>query len=216
MTNIISTIADHITYNLSANIIAGVALGVSYLAYRAANKKNKKDQDYFTEREIHSLLSSLLEKSYKELCEKNSEGNIKLTSSRINWMTASRYLLSYKKLKKQIKTPLYTTVVEETELFWRDKYSLLIEEINSSEFFKPWTVIRGTKIKGEQIYPASAAVILDFSQWDRARKDPLDEISFEQYVYENDLFSPKHRHFRDYIENMLPHLAKKVHNYTKD
>jgi hypothetical protein len=62
----------------------------------------------------------------------------------------------------------------------------------------------------ETIEPKSAAIVFAFSQWKEGLPDPLDTWSFEQIVSRYKLFSPRNRHFREFIEAKFPTLAEKA------
>ena len=105
-------------------------------------------------------------------------------------------------------TPLYKTICEEQEEYWKNRFYVLLGKIDNSGFYE---VINPDQMVPENIEPRSAAIVHSFSVWKEGRSDPLDDMSFEEIVRKYKLFSPLHRHFRDYIKRMHSKLAEKVH-----
>jgi len=124
----------------------------------------------------------------------------------LGWLTAARHLLGYKELKKKLKTTLYQTLCNEHEEYWRHQFYVLVHEIDSGAFFS-W--VNPTAMTEENIEPTSAALVLSFSAWPAGQVDPLDEVSFEELVKENQLFSAQYRHFRSYISKTFQSLYER-------
>ncbi len=178
-----------------AVIVAIVSLSVTW---RSAAGQRRMQND----REVLNQLILSLERSYSALST-NETPRVKLSRDRLAWLTAARHLIAYKELKQRLKTKLYQALCDEHEEFWRHQFYVLLEGADSADFFKPVDL---DEMNQENIDPTSAAVVYAFSKWPDGRVDPLDAVSFEKIVKENDLFSGPYRHFHHYVSSTFKDL----------
>lgn len=183
-----------------AIVAALVAAGSLLVSVWTAVGQRRTEHD----RELLGQLILTLERSYASLRMPGSTDNP--NRDRLGWLTAARHLLGYKELKKDLKTKLYRTLCNEHEEYWRHQFYVILGKIDSDAFFSCADAKAMTK---ENIEPTSAALVLAFSAWPTDRKDPLDEVSFEAIVKENNLFSTQFRHFRSYVSKGFQSLYEK-------
>lgn len=180
---------------LTAATIAMVSLFVSW---RTAIYQRKIDND----RELLRQLILTLERAYLSISP-NDPTALPL-QNRLGWLTAARHIATFKTLKTELKTQLHKTLCEEHEEYWRHQFYVLLTHINNCAYFE-WK--NGTTGASESIDPTSAALVFAFSNWPKGRKDRLADFSLKELIQDNDLFSPKFIHFKNYIESRCPHLT---------
>lgn len=186
------------------NWLALLALLISIISLLITLIKNIKDRRYAKDKELLEQLKQPLELAYRSLV---IEGNNidSLTNDRLCWNTSARHIIRYWDLKKSLKTKLYKTICEEQEEHWRSEIYKLLDTIPNSNFY-----MNPDSMNEEGIDPKAAADVHAFSDWKKGKADPIDTVSFEEIVCEYDLFSLRHRHFREYIEKVFPESAEKI------
>lgn len=164
-----------------------------------------KNQLIEHDRELLRQLVLSLERAYSAISP--SQANLPPNPDRLAWLTSARHLVSYEDLKNSLRLPLYKRLCEEQEEFWRHEFYLLILRIGSEQYFSS---INAEEMMEENIEPTSAARILAFSAWPEGRPDPIDSLSLDDLVARNNLFSPRFRHFRNYIERRFPNIYARI------
>lgn len=178
-------------------IVAGISLWISW-------RKNVKDREYANDKELVEQLKQSIELAYHSLTTSDDGPPI---NNRLRWLTAARHMVRYRQIHSSLRTPLYKTICEEQEEYWRDRLYNLLGKIDDSSFYES---INPEEMVSEYIDPRSAAIVHSFSVWKQGKLDPIDDMSFEDIVRDYKLFSPLHRHFKDYIERRHHKLAEKV------
>lgn len=166
------------------------------LNYWLARNKAKTDSELAQDKEICGQSILALERAFQTLS--GSHGTTTPPeASRLNWLTTSRQILRFKKLKATLRTQLYRTVCSEHEEHWRHQFFLLLEhrELLNPSYFQ---VQNHGLFTSENIYPKSALVIFNFKQWDPQQEDTLDEIDKDEII--NDRYTLNGLHgFSRYI-----------------
>lgn len=140
-----------------------------------------------------------LERAYQALAP--DQGAAAPVRSRVAWLTSARHLETYRALKRRLRTKLGRLLADDHEEYWRHRTYILLDGI---EHYTYYGHAGCQEVEGETIDPTSAAVILAFSDWPEGRPDPIDAVSFDALVRSAKLFSPKFRHFREYIRRQSP------------
>ena len=83
----------------------------------------------------------------------------------------------------------------------------MIDRISGEGYF---TTVNMESMVEENIEPTSAAKVLAFSLWPEDRRDPLDALSLDALVRDYDLFSPRSRHFRGFVERRFPNIYARI------
>lgn len=181
---------------LAAAVVAAASLLVSW---RTVVYQRRTDND----RELLRQMILTLERAYGSISEGNPSALPR--QSRLGWLTAARHIAAFKSLKAELKTRLHRKLCEEHEEYWRHQFYVMLSRIDSSSFFEWSNPETG---QPESINPTSAALVLAFSNWPKDRKDPLADFSLKKLIQENDLFSLRFMHFRDYIETRFPQWSE--------
>lgn len=184
----------------AAAVVAAASLIVSW---RTAVYQRKTAND----RELLGQMILTLERAYSSINDENSLAPP--IQSRLSWLTAARHIATFKSLKTELTTQLYKNLCEEHEEYWRHQFYILLSRIDNSSYFE-WNNQKDTG--ANSINPVSAALVFAFSNWPKDRKDPLDDFSLKKIIQENDLFSLRFRHLRDYIEKRFPHWSEDDRN----
>lgn len=185
-------------------VIAGISLVIAGISLWMGWRKNVKDREYTNDKELVEQLKQSLELAYCSLAPDDAGLP---TNNRLRWLTAARHIARYRQLQSSLATPLYKIICEEHEEYWRNRVYTLLARIDSSSFFE---AIDPEAMQEEWIEPRSAAIIFSFTVWKEGASDPLDSMNFEEIVKKYDLFSPRNRHLRQYIEKRHPRLAEKA------
>jgi hypothetical protein len=166
------------------------------LNYWLARGKAKKDSELDHDKEICSQAVIALERAYETLTNGNGH-KVVPEASRLNWITTSRQILRFKKLKSQLKTDLYKLVCTEHEEHWRHQFYLCFkhDDFISSAYYKGTDYLPSQ----ENIDPRSALVIMNFKQWDPDTFDPLSEVKEQEYVADGVTLNGEHG-LKNYIE----------------
>ena len=178
-------------------VISGILLSISW-------RKNVKDRQYSNDKELLEQLKQSLDLAYHSLAP---DGDRPPINNRLRWLTSARHIVRYRQISNSLNTPLYRTICEEQEEYWRNRFYILLGKIDSSGYYE---AINPDEMVPENIEPRSAAIVHSFSVWKEGRSDPLEDMSFEDIVRNYKLFSPLHLHFREYIKRKYPNLADKV------
>lgn len=169
------------------------------LNYWLARNKAKKDYELSKDKEICNQAITALERAYSTLSGGNGHSAVP-DNSRLNWLTTSRQIVRFKKLKAKLKTDLYTLVCSEHEEHWRHQFYLCLDqnEILVPAYFQGEMFMPNSS---ENIDPKSALVIFNFKQWDPELNDPLDDVDDEQLINDGYTLSGQHG-FRSYLDIM--------------
>ncbi|MCD4721819.1 MAG: hypothetical protein K8S13_18465 [Desulfobacula sp.] len=110
-----------------------ITIIIAVLNYWLAKEKAKDDAELSQDREICNQAILALERAYVTLTGEN--GNFSSPeNSRLNWLTTSRHIIRFQKLKSMLKTELYRLVCSEQEEHWRHQFYLCF---NHTEIFSP-------------------------------------------------------------------------------
>lgn len=189
---------------VAALIVSGISLIIAAISLSITWRKNVKDREYANDKELLEQLKQSLELAYRSLATDNNGSPI---NNRLRWLAAARHISRYRQLQSSLRTPLYKVICEEQEEYWRNRVYNLLQRVENSRFFES---INPDEMTEEMIEPKSAAIVYSFSVWKEGMPDPLESMGFEEIVNKYNLFSPLHRHFREYIERKHPKLAEKV------
>jgi hypothetical protein len=184
---------------LASFLVSGAALIITWI-------KNVRDRTRADDKELLEHLKFSLEQAYGAVARSGEDGEVP-RKDRLGWISGARHLIRYWELRRSLKTALFKTICEELEEYWRHRFYLLLCKIDSSRFFV-W--INQEQMNEETVEPISAAIVFAFSQWKEDLPDPLDSWTFEQIVSQYKLFSPRNRHFKEFIESKFPNLAEKA------
>lgn len=201
--------ARELMFYFRDNWLAIAAFLLSIISLAITLWKNVKDRSHANDKELLEQLKQSLRLAYEALATQ-SQG---ATNIPIRWLNSARHILRYRQLKRYLKTKLYKTICEEQEEYWSERFYALLQRIDNSRFFE---CINTDEMEEEHIEPRAAAIVYSISVWPKGRPDPLDDQSFEEIVAHYNLFSPLHRHFREYIKGKHPKLATKVVRSTSD
>ena len=191
------------------NWLALTALIISITMLLITWRKNIKDRQYSSDKELLEQLKNSMELAFNSIAIERGNDPFP-TNNRLSWLTSARHIVRYRQLRKFLKTKLYKTLCDEQEEYWRNQFYKLLGHIENSGFFQ---CIDPEKMKDENIEPRSAAIVYSFSTWKEGMPDPIENMSFEELVSKHNLFSPINRAFQQYIEMKYPELAKKTKNY---
>lgn len=175
-----------------------------YYTIRTNVIQRRLDQD----KELLSQLITTLSNAYSAIAPTN-EGEFTPQRDRLAWLTCSRRLLSYRKLKAKLQTGLYKNLTEEHEEHWRHQFFCLLEQIDSKEFYS-WMMMKSCQ--EQYIEPRSAVIIHRFATWPNEKRDPIETVEFADEVKKGNLFSVLHVPFRQFIEKKFPDLFNQVGN----
>ena len=182
------------------------AFVVSIVALIATIMKSLYDFYLQSDNKILTQLKSSLENAYNSLeIEKN--GGSYPVQDRFQWLTASRHITRYTKLKKKLKTKLYKDICNESEEYWKARLYLLLEKIPGWGFYF-WESPKC--VPYEYIQPKSLAVIISFIKWGEEDQDPLDSIALQDLMKKNNLLSDSssNYYFKEYMEGQFPSQLK--------
>ena len=184
-------------------IISIVSIVIAAIALFITWQKNIKDIHYSNDKELLEQLKQSLQLAYDSLVLENGYP----VNDRLRWLTAARHIARYRKLSDELQTPVFKTICEEQEEYWRIKFYCMLNKIENREFYE---MINTEQMVEETIEPRSAAIVHSFVEWKEGRTDPLDDMSFEEIVSNYNLFSPLHRNFEAFIKSKFPGLAEKT------
>lgn len=116
---------------------------------------------------------------------------------RLNWLTSSRLLVRYEKLKSSLNTEVYKVICAEQEEHWRHKFYLLLDNniVNVFSYFQ--------NSSSHNLTPKSVLVIFHFAAWKKGTPDPLEEIDTKKYI---DSLSESSYYFDGYKDYLSKHL----------
>lgn len=181
--------------------LAAFVLSVASLAFTI--RRGIKDRRYANDKELVEQLKQSLRLAYEAVAATSGSP----TNLRTRWLTSARHIVRYRELKRFLRTKLYSTICDEQEEYWNDKFYDLLRKITESTFFE---AVDPEAMEKEQIEPTSAAIVYSMSVWRKDKPDPIDAETFESIVKRYELFSPLYIHFREYILQKHPALADKA------
>jgi hypothetical protein len=123
-----------------------------------------------------------LERAYDALSKGGNEENPP-APDRLNWLTAGRHIVNYKRLKAGITEAVHKTICEEQEEYWRHRFYICL---SSGELLQPWYYMeRLAPNPKEAIDKRSALVVHAFAKWPEGRPDPLDAVDVDKLIEES-------------------------------
>lgn len=177
--------------SISSLILSIFAVGITW-------KTHVIDRHYANDKDLLEQLKSSMDIAYNSISRDDGNEHYPI-SDRLKWLICARHIIRYNMLKSNLKTKLFKTICDEQEEFWRNNFYSLLEKIDSVRFYSD-----------EMIEPRSAAIILAFSTWKEDMDDPIEDFKLEDIVIKHNLFTPKYRYFKEYIEEKFPERAKKI------
>ena len=155
-----------------AKIGTPLLVAIGYANYRW---NQKKDSD----KAIVEQAKIILKRAYEILTTDGSE-SVPVPSDRYNWLTASRLILKYESLGKNIETDVYRKIYNAEEDFWRYKFFLLFKDkkVYEAAYFCPSNTHSVTY--RPRISPRSALIIFSFIELSQD-KDPLHTDGKQEY-----------------------------------
>ena len=169
------------------------------LNYWLARGKAKNDSEIAKDKEICDQAINALERAYLTLTGEN--GNTSAPeASRLNWLTTSRQIIRFKKLKSKLKTDLYKLVCSEHEEHWRHQFFLCLEysDLSSESYYQDRHML---PLTSENIDSTSALVIINFKQWNPDLDDPLNDVDKNQLLNDGYTLNGE-RGLSDYIATL--------------
>lgn len=130
-------------------------------------------------------------------------------NDRYLWLKTARMLLSYKFIKKGLRTQTYRLVCETQEEYWRHCFFQIIDK---RDFFPKSYFKQSSK---NYIDPKSTLVIYSFAEWQEGRVDPTDEDDI-LFPCERENLLKKHRGLRDYLNENHLNLVKKIFDFYRE
>ena len=169
------------------------------LNYFLARKKANEGSQCAKDKEICEQAIIAIERAYHTLTDRKEDYSLP-KPNRINWITTARQILRYNKLKSELKTDLYKLVCSEHEEHWRHQFYQVLQhqDLNNFGYFK------GEEFKpfsSENIDPKSALIVVDFSSWSHEIDDPLDEVSKDDFLNDDNTLSG-HYGLEQYINEL--------------
>lgn len=165
---------------------------------------NKRTQDEKTFETIRVQAENSLAAAYDTLT--NRGRSIPPEPDRLNWLTAARHILRYKKLKQKLRG-VHHLVLDEVEEYWRHKVYLAVQPLERSIGYYSG---RGSRLTDDSaspladpIEPKSALVVLMFSEWPAGLIDPLDEITTRNYEPIPRIFRMRHAAFASTLDALI-------------
>ena len=179
-------------------IISLIALFISITSLYFSYIRNSFYRKITSDEKLFKELVNILDRAYESF--NNDE---EITTEIKNWRNSARYIVTYEKLNKKIKTELYKSLCNETEEFYRLKFHLLFSKnigVNLIPDYK----------EKLNINPIAVAKIIAFSHRKHWKEDPLESMNLKKIIVDNDLYSKsttfegfmKKHHKPDYEEIM--------------
>lgn len=179
-----------------AAIAALIGLVLTYLS-------NRSTQQAKTYEAIRSQAEKSLAAAYDVLT--NGGTSIPPAQNRLNWLTAARHILRYKKLKLKLRG-VHQTVVDEVEEYWRHRMYLAVAPLERAfGYYSPRQNLMEPDEESEleEIDAKSALVVLMFAEWPPDLTDPLDEVTASSYAPVPRIFSLRHAAFEPQLVRLL-------------
>lgn len=157
-----------------------------------------------------------IRKSYGWAFQVLDEDGIKgaVENRRLAWLTAARHLLRAERLVKSIQTPVYKTIQNEEEEYWRTKFHRALSDPSLSKvsFFADMT----TGVPIERVEFSSALVVLAFSVWKEHEADPVDSVNRGELLERPGVVGLRgaHRALQRYAE-ALPSVKQEWEQYKE-
>lgn len=194
---------------LVLGVLALISIVIAYLSYRTNLKKLNDDRIREIDKELLAQAKQSLQWAYDVLTEDGR--SVPPRADRLNWLTCARHLLRAQDISKQISGPTYKTVYAEIEEYWRHKFytSLGHESLRNRRYFEDASDTEWP----ENIEITSAAVVVNFSTWNKATADPLDSVVREDLLDTNSGFRAvaAGRGLESYVVHFEEIKAQRVH-----
>ena len=177
-----------------ASIASGIFAGISALIAAAAIYIPARTQ---VSQKILEQAQISLERAYAALTGGSASG-IPPAPDRLNWLSAGRHLVRYKRLKSKVSDSIHKTICEEQEEYWRHRFYTLLraDELRNVEYY----LERLAPNPKQGIDKKSALVVHAFAKWPKGRIDPLDEVDSSKLIEEEQALQGNPG-LRAYIEN---------------
>lgn len=169
---------------IALGALALISIFIAYLSYRTNLTKLNDDRIREINKELLAQAKQSLQWAYEALTEEGR--SIPPSADRLNWLTCARHLLRAQSISKQISGTTYKTVYAEIEEYWRHKFYTALghESLRNRGYFEDASNAEWP----ENIEITSAAVIVNFSTWNKATTDPLDSVVREDLLNPNSGF----------------------------
>ena len=197
MTSAVPTIFECL--QLGASLATPISIWIAYQAYQANLTKQNDDRSREADKELLAQCKESLAWAYGSLT--NNGNSIPPVADRLNWLTSSRHILRYLKIREKIGTETYCIVVDEIEEYWRHKFYLALDSntLLSTNYFTN----KDNTSWPENIEISSAMVIIEFSNWKKGTADPTDAVDREKMKADGTCFKGlAGRGLRHYIQRI--------------
>jgi hypothetical protein len=162
------------TIQAFGSLAVGASAIVAFTVFRS-NVNRQKDED--TRKVSQKYLDEsklLLERAYTILTQ-SGEAKNPPRSDRLLWLSTSRMLIRYNKMKSLITQKEHIAIADEHEEYWRLQFYSLLGQ-NKDNFTTAYFMPSGDPYEGDAISRNSIAVIFSFSRWRKDQNDPMDGI----------------------------------------
>ncbi len=133
-----------------------------------------------------------LERAYEALTDKGRSVSPP-AADRLNWLTAARHIVRYKKIKAKIVcAKIHKLLCEEHEEYWRHQFYLCLKDSS--------TLPLGYYQSGP-IEPQSAIIVHGFAEWPGSMRDPIDVTDTDKILRETPVILKRNFGLRFYLES---------------
>lgn len=116
-----------------------------------------------------------LERAYEALTDKGQSISPP-AADRLNWLTAARHIVRYRKIKAKIVcAKTHKLLCEEHEEYWRHQFYLCLKDS---------TTLPLGYYQGGSIDPQSAIIVHGFAEWPGGMSDPIDAVDTHKILRE--------------------------------
>ncbi len=200
-----------ILFKVVTPVIAIFSLVISMMSFRNSKRKNQLDFQIQEDKELSEYAISLLESAYKALTD-NGESVSPPKASRLNWLTAARYIMRFYALRKNLMTERYKLICDENAEQWRHEFYKLLKsnEFNNPGYFSGKHMLQSS----ENIEPNSAVVIIEFARWSETYEDPIDSYDYKKTIASSPRILDGQIGLQVYLSNLESERAVKAEQQT--
>lgn len=137
-----------------------------------------------------------LERAYEALTDKGRSVSPP-AADRLNWLTAARHIVRYKKIKAKIVcAKTQKLLCEEHEEYWRHQFYLCLNQGPERHVLHP------AYYKGGEIEPQAAIIVHGFAEWPGSMRDPIDVVDTNKILAETPIILQRNYGLRLYLESL--------------
>ncbi|MFG0603474.1 hypothetical protein ACF8PL_25150 [Delftia sp. WSY_4] len=207
----IKDLKHDIAFSALSALFGGLAFAGVLVTLEASRRDTEQQRQLESDKEFVNQVRQSYEWAYLALTG-GEEGANRPIRNRLAWLTCSRHLLRAKKIKKMIKTDVYSIIQGEYEEFWRHRFFLLTNGTVGLDLLASHSVVTGYE---PHIDLASALTIERFASaedW----VDPtlqVDEHSIMASWHESPTRLSKV--IESYVNNAMPDVAREQRVYRE-